>query len=192
VKHQTCTVCKNTYPLSTYIDNRGKEVFEHFQYEYSLHHPKGPKLYGKCRRCNNGRQVNYRATPNGKNKTNTYNHNPEKQHIFQKSKQKPHCIKAREEAKYKKYGITLNEYYQRLKDQNGVCAICKQKETAVHHKSKTNKPKKLAVDHNHITGEVRGLLCGKCNTAIGALKADEGTDLLLNALSYIEIQNLDK
>lgn len=72
------------------------------------------------------------------------------------------------------YGITLSEYENMLKAQNGVCAIC-------FHVSDDGK--NLCVDHNHDTGEVRGLLCSKCNTAIGLLK--ENTDYLLSAIKYL-------
>lgn len=53
-----------------------------------------------------------------------------------------------------KYGITLDEYDQMLKDQKYRCAICDEKS-------------KLCIDHCHATGSVRGLLCLKCNSAIG-------------------------
>jgi hypothetical protein len=54
----------------------------------------------------------------------------------------------------RRFGMTLDDYAQRLTDQGGVCAICKQ----------PPKPgKNLAVDHCHKTGEIRGLLCFRCN-----------------------------
>jgi hypothetical protein len=68
----------------------------------------------------------------------------------------------------KKFGITLEEYNQILESQNGVCAICGKEETDTDWRS--DKVKQLAVDHNHETGKVRALLCGKCNKAIGLLK----------------------
>jgi hypothetical protein len=55
---------------------------------------------------------------------------------------------------HKHYGISHEEYAQMLKAQGGVCMLCKQKEHGT---------KKLAVDHDHTTGRVRGLLCSKCN-----------------------------
>lgn len=55
------------------------------------------------------------------------------------------------------YGITSEDYDQKLLEQNGVCALC---ETPP-------KKKRLNVDHNHETGEVRKLLCTPCNTKIG-------------------------
>ena len=73
-----------------------------------------------------------------------------------------------------KYGITLEEYNVLLEKQNGVCYICKQ----------TSDTKKLAVDHNHETGENRKLLCGKCNMALGLLNEDK--DIMLQMIRYIE------
>lgn len=60
------------------------------------------------------------------------------------------------------FGITLDEYNRMKESQGGVCAICKTIEDT----------KQLAVDHNHKTGKVRQLLCGRCNPAIGFLRED--------------------
>jgi|LauGreDrversion4_2_1035121.scaffolds.fasta_scaffold555850_1 hypothetical protein len=67
-----------------------------------------------------------------------------------------------------KYGITLKEYEEIFELQGGVCALCKKPETTRRNK-KGDGGERLAVDHCHDTGVVRGLLCFKCNTAIGAL-----------------------
>lgn len=56
------------------------------------------------------------------------------------------------------YGITQDEYNWLYKLQGGKCAWCQRA---------TGKVKRLAVDHDHKTGEVRGLLCGPCNRTIG-------------------------
>lgn len=58
------------------------------------------------------------------------------------------------------YGITVDEYDEMLADQGGVCAICGEAPTT----------KRLAVDHDHETGELRGLLCVPCNAALGVLE----------------------
>ena len=72
------------------------------------------------------------------------------------------------------YGITFEDYTLLFKKQNGVCAIC----------LKTCKTRKsLSVDHNHDTGKVRGLLCNRCNRAIGMLEEDP--DILDRAKKYI-------
>ncbi len=60
----------------------------------------------------------------------------------------------------KEYGITLQEYVRLFELQNGVCKMCKNPEIK----------KCLAVDHNHKTGKVRGLLCQQCNCMIGFIE----------------------
>lgn len=75
------------------------------------------------------------------------------------------------------YNITIEEYNDLLLDQNGRCKICNNESTA----------RKLAVDHCHITGKVRGLLCNKCNMAIGLLFENE--EIMLSALMYVVENN---
>ena len=75
----------------------------------------------------------------------------------------------------RKYGITLNQYYTMIDNQKGCCAICNQ--------SETSKNKSLAVDHDHKTGKVRGLLCSRCNIGIGNFK--DNSDYLINAIGYL-------
>jgi hypothetical protein len=67
------------------------------------------------------------------------------------------------------FGITLADYNELLKDQDGVCAICAQPETAI----RQGRVLPLAVDHNHKTGAPRGLLCTACNIGIGSLAESE-------------------
>jgi len=80
-----------------------------------------------------------------------------------------------------KYGLTEDGFDELLKSQDGLCAICNvvldQGWTRQH------KPNKLVVDHNHKTGEVRGLLCTMCNKGIGLLKDDPA--ILERALGYL-------
>jgi hypothetical protein len=69
------------------------------------------------------------------------------------------CMTRLQRDKYlkKKYGIGIKEYYIMLRAQKGVCAVCKKKP----------KPgKNLHVDHDHVSGEVRGLLDYFCNRRI--------------------------
>ena len=68
-----------------------------------------------------------------------------------------------------KYGLTLEMYSLLLQHQNGVCAIC---EGVEKRHGKNGKPINLSVDHKHGTQETRGLLCMKCNTAIGLMNND--------------------
>ena len=82
----------------------------------------------------------------------------------------------------KRYGITAEEYDQMLKDQNEVCLICGLKAGG------GRGPKsRLAVDHSHETGRVRGLLCNNCNNGLGRFKDDPA--LLSKAIEYLVIQN---
>ena len=77
------------------------------------------------------------------------------------------------------YGITADEYYDILKDQDGKCSICESQEV-----NNSRIPSgKLFIDHCHETGKVRGLLCSKCNHAIGLLNDD--VDLLQKAIVYL-------
>jgi hypothetical protein len=66
------------------------------------------------------------------------------------------------------YGISLQEYEDRLEVQAGLCAVCGTPETA----TTNGHVKRLALDHSHETGRPRGLLCQRCNHAIGLLRED--------------------
>lgn len=73
------------------------------------------------------------------------------------------------------YNITIDEYQTLYDAQGGVCALCRLPEQI-----KTM----LAVDHDHETGKVRGLLCFRCNTALGAF--GDSVDGLKRAIAYLE------
>ena len=85
---------------------------------------------------------------------------------------------------FKRFGVTKAAYLKLYTKQQGVCAICKKKETAKRSKKHFMNTNKLAVDHNHKTGKVRGLLCSKCNMAIGIFQED--LIILKNAVNYLE------
>jgi hypothetical protein len=71
--------------------------------------------------------------------------------------------------------MTLNEYEEKLQAQKEKCCICG---------GSNYKGIALAVDHNHITGRVRGLLCNRCNTVIGLI--EESPDLLQEMSQYMK------
>lgn len=79
------------------------------------------------------------------------------------------------------YGMSYTEYSAMLKSQNGVCDICKGKETVTNNKS--GKLQKLCVDHDHATGKVRALLCTACNKGLGLFLDDPAR--VLAAYEYI-------
>jgi len=83
-------------------------------------------------------------------------------------------MRANSYARY--YGITIQEYDSLYAKQNEGCAIC-QSPTG-------SNGKRLAVDHDHQTGEVRGLLCDDCNTGLGKFK--DNPNLLATAINYLK------
>ncbi len=98
-----------------------------------------------------------------------YKHGKSKDKEFQRIK-----------AVIRKFNITEVEYYSLLKQQNNCCAICQQ--------SVNTFKKFLSVDHNHITGKVRGLLCGACNIGLGMFK--DSPEKLEKAKAYLNSWNL--
>lgn len=83
----------------------------------------------------------------------------------------------------KNYGLTINEWNLLFEKQKGLCAICNLPETVL----LKGKVKRLAIDHCHKTGKVRGLLCAKCNKSIGLLNED--LRLLESAAQYLKFHN---
>jgi hypothetical protein len=73
------------------------------------------------------------------------------------------------------HGITREELLRILEEQNEICACCHAKCP-----DRTN----LCVDHDHVTGKVRGLLCTRCNTALGLFKDD--AERIRKAIWYLE------
>lgn len=73
-----------------------------------------------------------------------------------------------------KFNITPEDYDRMLEDQGGRCAICKR------HWSTLNR--RLGIDHNHETGQIRGLLCAGCNTRLGG---SEGERWIEKAAIYL-------
>lgn len=80
-----------------------------------------------------------------------------------------------------KYKLTIEEYNKMLEKQDNVCAICLLDEQGLNN---SGKKKRLAIDHNHETGEVRGLLCTKCNMALG--RFDDSIEKIERALNYLK------
>jgi len=93
--------------------------------------------------------------------------NPEKRKRYQRAKL------------LSRYGITIDDYDLMMERQDGACAICGATEAAA------SRFHSFAVDHDHETGIVRGLLCIACNRAIGLLGDDP--DLLRKAALYVEV-----
>jgi len=88
------------------------------------------------------------------------------------------------------YGITLKQYEAIEKNQNHCCAICESKDSKIPRKHRKTKIDVFCVDHDHDTGEIRGLLCFNCNTGLGQFK--DSADVLGNALCYLRKFNCTK
>lgn len=79
-------------------------------------------------------------------------------------------------ANYKRFGLTIDDFSDMNNAQNGLCAICEGPPIA---------PRRyLSVDHNNFTGQVRALLCDKCNCALGLLQ--HSVSLAEAALAYLK------
>lgn len=73
-----------------------------------------------------------------------------------------------------RYGVTVEQYEDMLKNQNGVCAICN---------NKCSVRERLSIDHCHDTKIVRGLLCNSCNLGLGYFK--DTPERLESAAKYL-------
>lgn len=87
--------------------------------------------------------------------------------------------KVREKLLKDNYGMTLAEYDALLIRQKGLCAICKQPSKDM----MKGKVKALAVDHDHKTGKIRGLLCKNCNVGLGSFA--DSVKNLKEAITYL-------
>lgn len=111
-----------------------------------------------------------------------YEKNKEKLNVKHKAYREKNKDKKRESELKRNFGIGLHEYNLILTEQKGKCACC-----GIHQNELTMN---LAVDHDHDTGLIRGLLCGKCNTGIGIL--GDNIEGLMKALNYLEKHELTK
>jgi len=74
------------------------------------------------------------------------------------------------------FGLTLKDYQQMYDSQGGRCKICGRHESEF--------KRKLAVDHNHTTGQIRALLCGHCNCLVGSVESE--SDLIKKCEAYLK------
>lgn len=124
-----------------------------------------------CRQCKKELHDTYHAK------------HPEKRSQYNKARKPRDVMEKRHsgfKSRLKRYGLTEEEYEDRVQRQHKLCMICGKPETAKY----AGKPKRLAVDHNHHTGKVRDLLCYRCNSVIGY--AHEDSAILRTAALYLE------
>lgn len=89
-----------------------------------------------------------------------YSYNPKERNVLYQKKTK--------------YGLTESEYKELFKTQDNKCLIC----------GDSFDNTKAFVDHDHLTGKVRGLLCTRCNSLLGMCK--DNVDILKSAITYLE------
>ena len=166
------------------------------------------KGYATCKECvNENRRIAYKKDPSKVSATNKKSYikhrfkrnaksyewvknNPDKRKTislnwYYNNKEQAALV-GRKSLLKRKYGITQEDYERILKEQNNGCAICKCPQNL-----KTGKVISFCIDHNHITGEIRGLLCDPCNIALGKLKLDNpnAKEILDNIAKYLGVTN---
>jgi len=164
MESKTCTKCGEEKSLTEYyVSNRQGEQYTNPQ----------------CKKCCNQYSTQYAKTHRGitrKAVSKWTKNNPEKNR-YKSKRWKSNNPEYRREYELKtRYGLTLEDYKQLIKDQDGKCAICG--EVAQDTLSS------LFVDHDHITGEIRGLLCIRCNAGIGFLQ--DSPIICREAANYLE------
>ena len=121
----------------------------------------------RCKPCSRAYEKAWRAA------------NPDKCKLYDKRKRERNPSIYYNSRLRRTYGITVDEYNELLASQGNVCAICETTEPGNSNGVHT----KFSVDHDHTTGEVRGLLCNNCNRGIGLLQ--DSASLLLQAHLYL-------
>ena len=110
--------------------------------------------------------------------------NPDRVNARNRKHKRENVHRVRESSRRSKmrtnYGIDIEEYDRLLAHQNGACAICNRFETRRH---RDGTLWALSVDHDHGSGMIRGLLCGRCNS--GLANFSDSIDRLAQAIRYL-------
>lgn len=159
-----CNACKEVKPLT----------------DFSKISPTSNSFRSQCKTC--------RSNKAREHYENNIEHSRHRSKVYQR--EHPECGKQKRQRdkerniwrtyywtnKQRQLKTKLPSYQEILEGQNGCCAICGTPASSI--------KRNLALDHDHITGKPRGLLCGHCNTGIGFLQDDPST--LRKAADYIE------
>ena len=102
--------------------------------------------------------------------------NPDRVNVYHRARRAEPATKKAERSGYlkRKYGITVEQYDELLASQGGRCAICRRE---------PRPDISLHLDHDHESGQLRGILCFRCNNALGDF--DDDPTLLQAALGYL-------
>ncbi len=121
----------------------------------------GPEPINQCKRCWQDIQNKYRKTDRGKE-------------VMKEQQERRKGARWNYHVGHR-YGITNDQFESMMGSQSERCAICDGQETYEHNR--------LCIDHDHETKEVRGLLCTRCNKALGGFF--DNPDLLQKAMQYL-------
>jgi hypothetical protein len=145
-------------------DIKNKEKIRNQQIIYKLKNSEKIKEYNKTWRKNNSEKAKEWVM-----------NNKDKRKIIDKNYKSNNKEKVISYKLKKNYGITLAQYNEMLTNQNNSCLICNTNQNEL--------SKKLVVDHDHLTGKVRGLLCDKCNRGLGHF--NDNIETLIQAIKYL-------
>lgn len=164
---KTCNKCNETKPLT----------------EFYLRSDTG-KYRPDCKKCRNT-YTNERRAERREYSKSYYQKNKDRlkknyREWYDKTYHSDYQVRKRRSYNYAKYGITSEDYMDMWNKTDGKCYICGQEETV----ERNGKVKRLAIDHCHDSGEVRGLLCQNCNRGIGLLK--DNVETLEKAIKYLK------
>ena len=155
---KTCAQCKETKPHEDFCKNKRMRD--------------GRSSY--CRKCSHERERAWRlANPETVKRMFARWYHSES---FQKRK----GTYQRQSNLKRHYGLTPEQYDVMLAAQDGRCAICRRVERA----KRNGRVVRLAVDHDHVTGQPRSLLCQSCNAGIGHF--EESEPIMLAAIAYLK------
>lgn len=140
-----------------------------------------------CKECKDEKYIEWRNNNKEKikNYENTrYSKNKDKirERVRQNLKSKNYEVKKRQ-GLLKNYGLKWEEYNKMLEDCKKKCQICEKDFDLLEEYVNKNKSQPQ-VDHCHITGKIRGLLCGKCNSILGY--CNDNIEILKNTIIYLE------
>ncbi len=160
---KTCPRCRETKPLNEFHRNASR-------YD-------GRACY--CKKCITFYNKVYYASNREKHNAACRKSKAARPEVY-KNRAKIYRTEHKEKRRIEKlrylYNLTLSDYDAMMKNQDGACAICGERPN--------DSDKKLGVDHNHATNQIRGLLCNACNMAVGFLK--DNPELCRNAALYLE------
>ena len=166
------------------------DKWKKYHKKYYEEHPEKIKANGKKWREKNpeyGKKwyKENKDNPEFKEKAKAYDKKYEEEHpgkekARRKKWNEEHLEERRESNLKKKYNLNIKDYNKILKQQGGVCAICRKKERT----KRNGRFTFLSVDHDWSTKRVRGLLCKNCNTTLGNLK--ENIPLFYKCIQYLK------